>query len=137
MSLSETYKPQLTVERKVMSKYGNRNGNWFEAIVNKLGGEEGAEKFLRDELVVTSASTDPWQVMVAQYRKVWTYVLECNSKSQEVELHSPAWVTPGKVRPLLVCFKPDLSFGHMLYAGRGNSMREADYQDGKWVDCPD
>jgi len=35
------------------SKYGHRPINWFEAIVNKLGGEEGAEKFLRDELVVS------------------------------------------------------------------------------------
>ena len=26
--------------------------NWFEAIVNKLGGEESAERFLRDELAV-------------------------------------------------------------------------------------
>jgi len=35
-----------------MSKYGDKTGNWFEAIVNKLGGEEGAEKFLRDETAV-------------------------------------------------------------------------------------
>jgi hypothetical protein len=36
-----------------MSKYGHRTHNWFEAIVNKLGGEECAEKFLRNELVVS------------------------------------------------------------------------------------
>ena len=35
------------------SKYGHRTINWFEAIVNKLGGEEGAERFLRNELVVS------------------------------------------------------------------------------------
>ncbi len=35
-----------------MSKYGHRPHNWFEAIVNKLGGEADAERFLRDELVV-------------------------------------------------------------------------------------
>lgn len=35
-----------------MSKYGHRSHNWFEAIVNKLGGEEAAERFLRGELVV-------------------------------------------------------------------------------------
>ena len=35
-----------------MSKYGHRTHNWFEAIVNKLGGEESADAFLRDELVV-------------------------------------------------------------------------------------
>ena len=35
-----------------MSKYGHRTHNWFEAIVNKLGGEERAEAFLRGELEV-------------------------------------------------------------------------------------
>lgn len=35
-----------------MSKYGHRPHNWFEAIVNKMGGEENAEKFLRGELVI-------------------------------------------------------------------------------------
>lgn len=35
-----------------MSKYGHRPHDWFEAIVNKLGGEEGAEAFLRDELTI-------------------------------------------------------------------------------------
>lgn len=32
-----------------MSKYGHRTHNWFEAIVNKIGGEEKAEAFLRNE----------------------------------------------------------------------------------------
>lgn len=36
-----------------MSKYGHKPHNWFEAIVNKLGGEEAAEKFLRGELAVS------------------------------------------------------------------------------------
>jgi hypothetical protein len=36
-----------------MSKYGHRTINWFEAIVNKLGGEEAAERFLRDELAIS------------------------------------------------------------------------------------
>ena len=35
-----------------MSKYGHRTGNWLESIVNKLGGEEAGEAFLRDELTV-------------------------------------------------------------------------------------
>ncbi|MDD2935412.1 MAG: hypothetical protein PHX25_02980, partial [Candidatus Pacebacteria bacterium] len=35
-----------------MSKYGHRTQNWFEAIVNKIGGEERAEAFLRGELIV-------------------------------------------------------------------------------------
>ena len=38
-----------------MSKYGHRNHDWFEAIVNKLGGEEMAEAFLRGELVTKMA----------------------------------------------------------------------------------
>jgi len=37
-----------------MSKYGHKPHNWFEAIVNKLGGEECADAFLRDELSVSS-----------------------------------------------------------------------------------
>lgn len=35
-----------------MSKYGHKPGNWFEAIVNKLGGEEAADAFLRGETTV-------------------------------------------------------------------------------------
>ncbi|MBU1557732.1 hypothetical protein KKC45_02115 [Patescibacteria group bacterium] len=36
-----------------MSKYGHLTGNWFEAVINRLGGEEGAKAFLRGELVVS------------------------------------------------------------------------------------
>lgn len=43
-----------------MSKYGHRTHDWFEAIVNKLGGEAGAEMFLRNELVV-STSVPGWR----------------------------------------------------------------------------
>lgn len=32
-----------------MSKYGHRTGNWHEAIVNKMGGEDNADRFLRGE----------------------------------------------------------------------------------------
>lgn len=34
-------------------KYGNRPINWFEAIVNKMGGEDAANRFLRGELVIS------------------------------------------------------------------------------------
>ena len=43
-----------------MSKYGHRPHNWFEAIVNKLGGEERAEAFLRGEFLI-SKSTRSWR----------------------------------------------------------------------------
>jgi len=45
---------RLEVGRKdiAMSKYGNKTSNWFEAVVNKLGGEEGADQFLRGETAV-------------------------------------------------------------------------------------
>lgn len=43
-----------------MSKYGHRPHNWFEAIVNRLGGEEAAEQFLRGESVI-SKSTPSWK----------------------------------------------------------------------------
>jgi len=33
-----------------MSKYGHRTIHWFEGIVNKLGGEDAADDFLRGEL---------------------------------------------------------------------------------------
>jgi len=36
-----------------MSKYGHRPYNWHEAIANKLGGEEQADRFLRGELSVS------------------------------------------------------------------------------------
>lgn len=42
-----------------MSKYGHRTINWFEAIVNKLGGEEAAEKLLRGELAVSEPPKPP------------------------------------------------------------------------------
>lgn len=42
-----------------MSKYGHRTHNWFEAVINKLGGEEAAERFLRDELTI-SEPMRPW-----------------------------------------------------------------------------
>ena len=48
------YKPG---KGKAMSKYGHRHQNWFEAIVNKLGGEDGAEAFLRGELEVVRKKT--------------------------------------------------------------------------------
>lgn len=35
-----------------MSKYGHKTVNWLEAIVNKLGGEEKAEAFLRGEIEI-------------------------------------------------------------------------------------
>ncbi len=35
-----------------MSKYGHRTDNWKEAIIDKIGGEEAADAFLRDEFVV-------------------------------------------------------------------------------------
>jgi len=35
-----------------MSKYGHKQINWFEEVVDKLGGEEGAEALLRGDLVV-------------------------------------------------------------------------------------
>ncbi len=43
-----------------MSKYGHRPHDWFEAIVNKLGGEDAAKCFLRGELLV-SESTRSWR----------------------------------------------------------------------------
>ena len=39
-----------------MSKYGHRPHNWFEAIVNKLGGEERAEAFLRGDILIQPVS---------------------------------------------------------------------------------
>lgn len=36
-----------------MSKYGHKPHNWFEAIVNRHGGEEGAEAFLRGDVTLT------------------------------------------------------------------------------------
>ncbi len=47
-----------------MSKYGHRPGNWLEAIVNKVGGEEKADRLLRGELRVVEANVKrepiPW-----------------------------------------------------------------------------
>lgn len=40
-----------------MSKYGHKPHNWFEAIVNKLGGEDAADRFLRGELVIKAAES--------------------------------------------------------------------------------
>jgi len=47
-----------------MSKYGHRSHNWFEAIVNKLGGESDAERFLRGELVVSERDKSKFMVII-------------------------------------------------------------------------
>ena len=48
----------------VMSKYGHRQHHWFEAVVNKVGGEERAESLLRGELQVVESNVErvpiPW-----------------------------------------------------------------------------
>jgi len=43
----------ISQKENYMSKYGHRPHNWFEAIINKLGGEEAGEQFLRGELTVS------------------------------------------------------------------------------------
>jgi len=59
-----------------MSKYGHRNMDWFEGVVNKIGGEEGAERFLRGELVVSEPSrvSKPVICEVADYKKLAEFV---------------------------------------------------------------
>ena len=39
-----------------MSKYGHKAHNWFEAVINKMGGEDRAEAFLRGELVLSEVA---------------------------------------------------------------------------------
>ena len=39
-----------------MSKYGHRTGDWQEGIINKIGGEEAAERFLRNDLVIVESN---------------------------------------------------------------------------------
>ncbi len=46
----------------MMSKYGHRTHNWFEAVVNKLGGEEEAERFLRGDLV----AAEKWRMVFSE-----------------------------------------------------------------------
>ncbi|MFC1623561.1 hypothetical protein ACFL05_00360 [Patescibacteria group bacterium] len=43
-----------------MSKYGNRTLNWFESVINKMGGEERAEAFKRGELVLSKPVPSRW-----------------------------------------------------------------------------
>lgn len=51
-----------------MSKYGHLTGNWYEALVNKMGGEARANAFVRDELILVPRNTikiwdgDPFEV---------------------------------------------------------------------------
>lgn len=44
-----------------MSKYGHKPHNWFEAVINKLGGENRADAFLRGELVVSEPNRSWWE----------------------------------------------------------------------------
>ena len=55
-----------------MSKYGHRPVNWFEAIVNKFGGEEAAEKFLSDKLVVSKPTRQRYEKNGVIYFPVMT-----------------------------------------------------------------
>ncbi|MBP9701927.1 MAG: hypothetical protein KBD47_03025 [Candidatus Pacebacteria bacterium] len=43
-----------------MSKYGKQSVDWFEALVNKIGGVERADAFLRGELVLALPSQLTW-----------------------------------------------------------------------------
>lgn len=58
--LKEVDKKQLTVERKAIMKYPDITLGRVEAVWNKLGGEEGVNRFLSDELSV-SESTRSWR----------------------------------------------------------------------------
>ena len=122
-----------------MSKYGHRPGNWFEAIVNMLGGEEAAEKFLRSELIVQPAPTDPWQTTIAHWKRRDKNLLVCDSGTEKVSLyHASGQGEPVQVKPLLISFKADLTYNHLLYLGTDDSsVREAVCHDGKWLDYPD
>lgn len=43
-----------------MSKYGKQSVDWFEALVNKIGGVKRADAFLRGELVLALPSQLTW-----------------------------------------------------------------------------
>jgi len=54
-----------------MSKYGHKTLNWFEAVVNKLGGEEAAEMFLRGELNLAVPQFAVWKtVKIGVYKNL-------------------------------------------------------------------
>lgn len=44
-----------------MSKYGHRSVNWLESVVNKLGGEDAAEAFLRGEFILKRITIKVWR----------------------------------------------------------------------------
>jgi len=50
-------KPQLTVEEDRIMKYPRMTWGKMEAVINKLGGEEGVERLLCGELLVVSDPT--------------------------------------------------------------------------------
>lgn len=52
------------------NKYGHRTYNWFEAIVNKLGGEEAAERFLRGEPTVIEKVVEAVSNLITRLIKV-------------------------------------------------------------------
>ena len=48
----------LVGERDInMSKYGHKTINWFESVINVVGGEERAEALIRGELMVAEKAT--------------------------------------------------------------------------------
>lgn len=46
------YEPKETDMTEQHAKYGHIPHNWFAALVNKMGGEEQAKRFLRGELTL-------------------------------------------------------------------------------------
>ena len=64
-----------------MSKYGHRSMDWFEAIVNKLGGEEAAEKFLVGDLVVKMAII-LYKIATASVRAMKKFVANESTKKK-------------------------------------------------------
>ncbi len=79
-----------------MLKYGHRTGDWFEEIIDKMGGEQGAESFLDGELVLTErpAPTVPRRVSVA---KLMALAIDGAVSTEDIEeCLEPKWTVDEK-----------------------------------------
>jgi hypothetical protein len=80
--LKEIHNPQLAVDERKTMKYASMDWGTMEAVVNKLGGMEGVQRFLRNETTVSEPAR-PW----TEKDGVITFTLTSNGKTGE------EWVT--------------------------------------------
>lgn len=109
-------------------KYANINLGTIEAIINKLGGEEGVKKFLSGELVVSTAKPVWKTVKLGTYKTPDEYREALKSAGMSIGVWGDDWIDGGNyVLNGIACSKEEidldllvLSVGDIGFKGGAN-----------------